>query len=185
MERHKTILRKESSGLLIIDIQERISAVMKFQESVIENTVKLIRGFQVLNLPIFITEQYRKGLGPTEAAILEALKPLQILEKMTFSCCGVQPLMAQLKNENIKQIVICGIETHVCVQQTALDLVAQGYQVYLVRDGVSSRKELDHNTAIERMRQVGVIVTTTESVLFELLVKANTPEFKEIAKIVK
>ena len=185
MQRHPTILRKESTGLLIIDIQQRINAVMKYGEVVIENTVKLIQGFNALKLPIFITEQYRKGLGPTESQILKELNDPSIVEKLTFSCCGSSELMTQLQDKNIQQIVICGIETHVCVQQTALDLIANDFQVYLVRDAMSSRKKIDHKTAINRMRYEGVIITTAESVLFELLVKAKTAEFREISHIVK
>lgn len=93
--------------------------------------------------------------------------------------------MTQLQDKNIKQVVICGIETHVCVQQTALDLLANGFQVHLVRDAVSSRKKIDHKTAIERMQNEGVVVTTAEAVLFELLVESMTPEFKDIYKIIK
>jgi nicotinamidase-related amidase len=185
MKRHQTILQKESTGLLIIDIQERINAVMKYGEIVIENAMKLIKGFKVLNLPIFITEQYPKGLGPTEAKILKELDKSEIVEKLTFSCCGSLPLMRQLLGKNIRQVVLCGIETHVCVLQTALDLLAENFQVHLVRDAVSSRKKIDHKTAIERMWHEGVIITTAEAVLFELLVEAKTETFKEISKIVK
>lgn len=185
MPRHNTILLPDSAGLLIIDIQERINAVMKYREKVIENTVRLIKGSNILNVPIFITEQYRKGLGPTEQPILEALTQPGIIEKMSFSCCAVKPLMEQLRSNNVQQIVVCGIETHVCVLQTALDLLSEGFQVHLVRDAVSSRKKLDHKTAINRMHRAGIIVTTTESVLFELLEKAGTPEFKQISQLVK
>ncbi|OQX86801.1 hypothetical protein B6D60_05410 [candidate division KSB1 bacterium 4484_87] len=185
MKRHPTILKKETTGLLIIDIQEKISAVMKYKDSVIENTVKLVKGFQVLQLPVFITEQYRKGLGPTEAPILEVLQPEKIEEKLTFSCCAIPTFEEQMRSRGIEQIVICGIETHVCVAQTALDLLANDFQAYLVADAVSSRKKIDHKTAIERLRQQGIIITTAEAVLFELLVESRTPEFKEISKIVK
>ncbi len=185
MKRHQTILQKESTGLLIIDIQEQINAVMKYGAIVIDNVVKLIKGFRVLKLPIFITEQYRKGLGPTEAKLLVELDQPDIVEKLTFSCCGSAQLMTRLQGKNIRQIILCGIETHVCVLQTALDLLANDYQVHLVRDAVSSRKKMDHKTAIERMRQAGIIITTTESVLFELLVEAKTQVFKDISQIVK
>ncbi|MBC8181578.1 hydrolase [candidate division KSB1 bacterium] len=185
MRRHPSILSKDSTGLLIIDIQERINAVMRYGEVVVENTVKLIQGFKALKLPIVITEQYREGLGATESQILEELGDAPIVEKLTFSCCGSAELMIQLQDKNVQQIVICGIETHVCVQQTALDLIANDFLVYLVRDAVSSRTKIDHKTAIERMRDEGVTITTAESVLFELLVKAKTDEFKEISRIVK
>jgi nicotinamidase-related amidase len=185
MARHETILEKKTTGLLIIDIQQRINAVMKYRTRVVDNVVKLIKGFQVLNVPIFITEQYRKGLGPTEKLILENLNQPNIVEKNHFSCCAAMPLMDQLRHKNIQQIVICGIETHVCVMQTSLDLLAEGFQVHLVLDAVSSRKKLDHEMAIDRLVQAGIIPTTIESVLFELMVQAGTPEFKQISQMIK
>ncbi len=178
-------LKKDTSGLLIIDIQERINAVMKYKDDVIQNTIKLIRGFQILNLPIFITEQYPKGLGPTEKEISELLSHSDFIQKMTFSCCQADEFMNQIQSKNIHQIVICGIETHVCVQQTALDLLRDRFQVYIVRDATSSRKKIDHKTALNRMQNEGAVITTTEAVLFELLQKAGTDDFKKISAIVK
>lgn len=185
MTRHNTILNCKTTGLLIIDIQERINAVMKFRERVVKNTVKLINGFKILNVPIFITEQYRKGLGPTDRFILEALGQPDIVEKLNFSCCAEESLMGQLRTKNIKQVVVTGIETHVCVLQTCLDLLAQGFQVHLVTDAISSRRKLDHEAAIDRLEQAGVILTSTESAMFELLEQAGTPEFKQISQLIK
>ncbi|MCI0493874.1 hydrolase [candidate division KSB1 bacterium] len=185
MNRHKTILQKKTTGLLIIDIQQRINAVMKYRKRVVDNVVKLIKGFQILNLPIFITEQYRKGLGPTEQPILDVLNQPSIVEKIHFSCCAATPLMDQIRQRNIQQIVICGIETHVCVLQTSLDFLAEGFQVHLVLDAVSSRKKHDHEMAIDRLTQTGVIPTTIESVLFELLIRADNQEFKQISQLIK
>ncbi|MDZ7263805.1 MAG: hydrolase [candidate division KSB1 bacterium] len=185
MPRHQTILKPDATGLLIIDIQEKINAVMKYRERVIESTIKLVRGFQILQRPIFITEQYRKGLGPTEAAILQALGLPAIVEKMSFSCCGAPSLMEQIRRQSVQQLVLCGIETHVCVLQTALDLMAEGFQVHLAADAVSSRKEMDQLLAIERMRQAGIIITSVEMALFELLGQAGTPEFKQISQVIK
>ncbi len=185
MVRHSTILDRKTTGLLIIDIQERINAVMKFRERVVKNTAKLINGVNIMNVPIFITEQYRKGLGPTEKLILDALMKPEIVEKLNFSCCAALPLMEQLRKKIIKQVVVCGIETHVCVLQTCLDLLAEGFQVHLVSDAISSRRKLDHEAAIDRMQQAGIILTTTEAVLFELLERAGTPEFKQISQLVK
>lgn len=185
MIRHETILKRETTGLLIIDIQQRINAVMKYRERLTENTIKLINGFKILEVPIFITEQYRKGLGPTLKPILDALNQPNIIEKMNFSCCAASSLMERLRQKQVKQIVICGIESHVCVLQTALDLLAEGFQVHLVYDATSSRRKMDHQIAIDRMRQAGVIITTTESVLFELLVQAGTPEFKQISQLIR
>lgn len=185
MVRHTTILSKKTTGLLIVDIQERINAVMKYRDRVVKNTIKLIHGFNILNVPIFITEQYRKGLGPTDKLILDALNHSNIVEKLSFSCCAALPLMEQLRSKEIKQVVVCGIETHVCVLQTSLDLLAEGFQVHLVFDAISSRRKLDHETAIDRMKQAGVIPTTTESILFELLERAGTTEFKQISQLIK
>ena len=185
MARHNTILNKNTTGLLIIDIQERINAVMKFRDRVVKNTVKLINGFKILEVPIFITEQYRKGLGTTEKPILDALSQPGIIEKVNFSCCAALTLMEELKAEQVQQVVVCGIETHVCVLQTCLDLLAEGFQVHLIIDAISSRRKLDHEAAIDRMEQAGVILSTTESALFELLERAGTPEFKLISQLIK
>lgn len=183
--RHKTILRREQSALLIIDIQEKIFRVMLSPESFIQNTLKLIEGFKVLGSPIFFTEQYPKGLGETEARIKTALSDKVPIQKMSFSCSGAGDLFDILKNTNIRQVVIAGIESHVCVQQTALDLLANDFQVSLAADACSSRKEIDYNLALERMRTAGVVVTSTEAILFEMLNVCGTDEFKKISKIVK
>ncbi|MDZ7344816.1 MAG: hydrolase [candidate division KSB1 bacterium] len=183
--RHSTLLDRQHTGLLAVDIQERIHAVMRFREEVQNNAVKLIRGCQLLRVPIFLTEQYPQGLGHTIAPIRFALQATLPLQKMTFSCCGSEEVMANLQEKGIRQVVLAGIETHVCVLQTALDLLANQYQVHIARDAVSSRKELDHHTALERLAQAGAILTTTEAVLFELMGRADIPEFKEISKLIK
>ena len=136
-------------------------------------------------MPIFITEQYPQGLGSTEAEILQALQGQAPVQKMTFSCCGAEDLISKLRESGIKQIVVAGIESHVCVQQTALDLLAQEFQVQVPKEAVSSRKELDYETALERMARAGVVLTTVEAVLFELLERAGTPEFKQISQLIK
>jgi nicotinamidase-related amidase len=179
------ILLREKTALLIIDIQEKVLAVMDNPRDVSANTIKLIKGFKVLNLPIFYTEQYPKGLGSTTSAIAKELEGLSAIQKMSFSCFGADDLFTRLKDNNISQVVIAGIESHVCVQQTVLDLLANGFQVNVCADAVSSRKAVDYNTALERMRSHGAEITTTESVLFELLNVSGTDEFKQISKIVK
>ncbi len=185
MQRHPQLLDRTRSGLLIVDIQQRINAVMFQGEQVVRNAVKLIRAARTLNVPIFITEQYPQGLGPTEPAVVEALEGVAPLQKMTFSCCGLPELVQNLKERPTRQVVVTGIETHVCVLQTVLDLLAQGFQVHVPCDAVSSRKELDHETALQRMAQAGAVVTTLEAVLFEWLQQAGTPEFKEVARLIK
>jgi len=184
IKRHPKILKKEKSALLIIDIQEKILNVMAHRKRVIENTKKLIEGMKILGLPIFYTEQYPKGLGETAAEIKKLIND-EAIQKMSFSCSGAKDLFPAFIQENLTQIVVCGIEAHVCVQQTALDLLANGFQVDLPADAVSSRKEIDYQIALSRMAANGVEITTTESILFELLEVCGTPEFKAISKIVK
>lgn len=184
IKRNSKILRKRNTALLIVDIQERILNVMQHKEEVLENTTKLIAGFKRLEIPIYYTEQYPKGLGETAAKLKEALGKSAI-QKMSFSCSGAGNLFPEFVEKNLTQIVVCGIESHVCVQQTVLDLIANGFQVNVPADAVSSRKKIDYSTALNRMRNNGAEITTTESILFELLEVCGTPEFKSIIEIIK
>lgn len=185
MLRNKKILQREKTALLIIDIQERILPVIHNIENVVQNTLKLINGFKILSIPIYFTEQYPKGLGQTEKRIKEALESSEAIQKMSFSCSGAGNLFAELKEKNISQVVVCGIESHVCVQQTVLDLIANDFQVDVAADAISSRKQFDYEIALQRMRTNGAEVTTTESILFELLNVCGTDEFKAVSKLVK
>ncbi len=185
IERNKKILSRDNTALLLIDIQEKILNVMQSPDAVIKNSLKLIKGFKVLNIPIFYTEQYPKGLGATAASLLKELEGLSAIQKMSFSCSGAGNFFNRLRDNHVTQVVVAGIESHVCVQQTVLDLIANGFQVNLAADAVSSRHENDYNFALHRMQTHGAEVTTTESILFELLVFSGTDEFKEISKIIK
>ena len=185
MSRHPNLQDRHSSALVVVDIQERIAAVMQDRERVIDRTSLLIRGFQALDLPIYYTEQYPKGLGPTEPAIRELLGDLQPYEKLTFSVCGDRNLVHDIGERKVRQVVVAGIETHVCVFQSAMDFTHFGFQTSVVADAVTSRKSIDHETALARLRQHGVTITTAEMVLFELLYTAGTEEFKAISKLVK
>jgi len=185
MSRHPQILRRNQTALLIVDLQQKINAVMQTGDLVVESVVKLIKGCQHLQVPIFATEQYPKGLGPTEPAVSAALENVEPIQKMAFSCCDSEPFNAALQNSGVKQVVVTGIECHVCVLQTALDLLSRGFQVHVPRDAVSSRKALDYETGLERMARAGVVLTTVESVLFELLERSDTPEFKPVTSLIK
>ncbi len=178
-------LKRDTSALLLIDIQERILSVMSKPEQVINNSLKLIKGFKILNIPIFYTEQYPRGLGITSAPLLKELEGLSAIQKMTFSCAGAGNLFPRLKDNNALQIIVAGIEAHVCVQQTTLDLLANGFQVNVAADAVSSRNEFDCKIALDRMQYHGAEITTTESILFELLNICGTEEFRLISKIIK
>ncbi|MFQ5602334.1 MAG: hydrolase [bacterium] len=185
MQRHPQILRREHAALLVVDVQQKIAAVMRHKEHVVENIVKLIKACSILNVPILVSEQYPQGLGSTITEIAEALGDKIPLQKMTFSCCHSNELMQQLKALTSQQVIVTGIESHVCVLQTALDLIANNFQVQVPRDAVSSRKKMDYKTALERLSHAGAVITSVEAVLFELLEKAGTPEFKEVTKLIK
>ena len=184
IKKHPAILKNENTALLIVDIQERIISVMRKHESLIENVVKLVKGIKVLNIPIFYTEQYPKGLGSTVAEIKSELNN-EAIHKLTFSCCGAGDLFPQLKKLKIKNVIVCGVESHVCVQQTVLDLLANKFKVYLPINAISSRKKIDYKTSIQRMEKHGAEITTIESVLFELLEICGTNDFKAISSVIK
>lgn len=185
INRSDKILVRDQTALLLIDIQEKLLGVMHSPDLIIKNSLKLIRGFKELNVPIFYTEQYPKGLGSTSAELMPELEGLSPIQKMTFSCSGAGNFFQRLIDNNVKQVIVAGIEAHVCVQQTVLDLVATGFQVNVAADAISSRNELDYRIAVDRMRHHGAEITTAESVLFELLNVCGTDEFKAISKIVK
>lgn len=185
VKRNPIILTKNDTLLLVVDFQEKILQVIRNIDSVMNNTKKLIEGCKILDVPIFYTEQYPKGLGHTAEVLKESLKDIQPYEKTSFSCFDAGTLFKTLKESGRTKVVLCGIESHVCVQQTALDLLTNGFQVYLVADAVSSRKEMDYNIALRRMEKHGAEIITTESVLFEMLEYSGTAEFKAISKLVK
>jgi len=185
LKKFKKVLIPSSTALLIIDIQERILPVINNHQSVVQNTLKLIKGFKVMNLPIFFTEQYPKGLGSTAAELKNEMADAVYFDKMSFSCFGAGELFNKFKEKNLTQIAVAGVETHVCVQQTVLDLLENDFQVNVAADAVSSRKEMDYEIALERMRDNGAEITTHESILFELLNVCGTDTFKQVSKIVK
>lgn len=184
MHNPKTLSRG-NTALLIIDIQEKLLPFMQNKEDLVSNTHKLIEGFKILEEKIYYTEQYPKGLGFTELSIKNLLDKREAYQKVTFSCCGAGTLFADLKSDNIQNIVLCGIESHICVQQTYLDLKKEGFDLFLVTDAVSSRKKIDYETSILRAQSNQVELITTESVLFELLRESGTEQFKAISKIIK
>ena len=145
---------------------------------------KLIGAARVLELPTLVTAQYIKGLGPVCAEIAQATPGIAPLEKMTFSCCGSEEFVRTIKDLQRQRIILCGIEAHVCVQQTAIDLM-KDYFVYIVADAICSRHETDYTVAIDRLRDCGAIITTIESAVFELLRKSGSEQFKEILPLFK
>ena len=176
---------RDRSCLLVIDFQERIFPFIHENEKLLKNVPILIRGIKELKLPVFVTEQYTKGLGVTVQPIAEAFGPVPRIEKTSFSCCDEHRFNLELATSGKENVIITGIESHVCVLQTVVDLIRQGYQAVVVEDCVSSRKLNDKLISIERMRKEGAIITTYESLLFELLRNSRGETFKAISKLVK
>ena len=185
--RERFFLSADESLLVVIDIQERLCKAMDQQvlEQLSGNTGILLEAAHELQVPVAVTEQYVKGLGSTIAPLGEKLGAAPRHEKMAFSSCGCAGFVEQLRTSGRRQIVITGMETHVCVLQTVLELLDAGYQVQVVRDAVMSRSKRNWNTALEEMRQAGAVITCTESVLFQWLRVAGTESFKKLSKLVK
>ena len=179
------MLNIDKTALVIIDVQEKLSRVMHEKEKLFENLQKLVKGVKLLNIPIIITEQNPNGLGPTVSEIAPLLTDIKPVTKFSFSCCGEEPFLRQLEMLNRKQVLLAGIETHVCVYQTAVDLIEAGYEVHTVVDCVSSRTLENKNLALDKMKSEGANLTSVEIALFELLKTAANPKFKELSKIVK
>jgi nicotinamidase-related amidase len=178
------ILREQTAGL-VIDIQEKLFPFISNNEILARNAEILVKGLKALEIPVIVTEQYAKGLGPTIQPLQPLLAEYGILEKMAFSCCDDPAFVKKLESLGKKFIVITGIESHVCVLQTAIDLLENNYIPVVVEDCVSSRRLNDKLMAVNRLRRAGAVITTYESVLFELLRYSGTDEFKAISKLVK
>lgn len=176
---------KENSVGLVIDIQERLIPVIEENEQLVENCSKLIQGLQILGLPLLVTQQYTKGLGETVDEIKSVIKDFQYIEKKDFSCFDEPVVAEKLALSGAENVIICGIEAHVCVLQTAIDLKEAGYNPVVVMDCISSRSFDNVDLAAERFRYEGIMMTSLESILFELTRTSGTPEFKEISKLVK
>lgn len=183
--RHPYLLRKEDCLLVVVDIQTKLWEVMFEKEKLLSNVVKLIKAFRILEIFILYTEQYPLGMGKTKKEISELFSDLTPVEKLSFSCMGKDEFKNKVKSFNKKQIVICGIEAHICVLQTVLDLLNQNYIVYVPYDAVSSRREGNYKNALERMGKEGAIIGSVESAIFECLEVAGTKAFREILKIIK
>lgn len=179
------MLNQEHALLLVIDVQGKLADMVWRSEQIQSNIQVLIEGMHVLGVPVLATEQYPKGLGPTVEPIAAALGDAPVIEKNTFSCCGEFNFEVKLNEMHKMDIILCGIETHVCVYQTARDLLELGYNVHLVTDAVSSRSEDNWKLGVDKCKTLGVKLTGTEMVLFEILRKAGTEQFKAISNLVK
>ena len=171
--------------LLVVDMQERMLRHVADQETVVNQTVRMIRAAQEMELPITLTEQYPQGLGPTDQRVLTAAGAAERLGKQTFSVCGDPQCKERLAALGRPQVLLVGVETHVCVRQTALDLLAARMQPVVLADAVGSRRPGDRQIALDGLRAAGVAVTTVEAAIFDLLVRSGTELFKRILPIVR
>ncbi|MFA9392957.1 MAG: isochorismatase family protein [Prolixibacteraceae bacterium] len=178
-------INKENTVSLVIDIQERLLPVMDAKEEFLAKTKMLIEGLNELEIHILLTQQYTKGLGETNGEISQLIKEFSPIEKTSFSCYHEPAFVEALEEVDAVNVIICGIESHVCVLQTAVDLKEAGYHPIVVFDCVTSRKAFDKQLALERFRYENIMVTSCESILFELTKNAKSTPFKAISKIVK
>ncbi len=171
------------SALLIIDIQEKIIRPILNKDSITKNIKKLIDAYQILEENIFVSEQNPLKLGGTIPELLPKAG-FKKFEKMEFSLANKKEFLKELENKKITNLIVCGIETHICIQQTVIDCLQIGFEVIVISDAMSSRNRLDHDIALKNMIQRGAILTTTESIIFELCKTADRKEFKEVRKII-
>lgn len=178
-------INKKDAVLVLIDFQERLMPAIKNYEELEKAAVKLAKGCKILGVPVIVTQQYTKGLGPTIPGIHEAVGEYEPIEKTSFSALGEPAFSEKLKSLGRKTVILAGVEAHVCVQQTALDLLEKDYSVFLAADCVGSRANNDKKFAQRRMSESGAVVTTYEAILFELCIGSKEPGFKEISALVK
>ncbi len=176
-------LTSRHAALLVVDMQDKLLNLIPEHEKVIANAVSLIRGAKILHLPMWATEQYPRGLGPTTADVAQLIPERPA--KTAFHCCAVGQILEQLYGGHVRHVTLTGIEAHVCVAQTALELLDLGFHVQVPADAVASRHKIDWEFALRRLERAGAVVSTTESVLFEWTETADRPEFKAISDLIK
>ncbi len=181
--RSRLLMSRQDTGLLVIDVQERLLPSIHEYQRVTWNIRRLLDGARILGVPRMATEQYPKGLGGTVAELADRVEIDD--EKLMFSCRDCEGVARRLAGQNVQRVLMCGIETHVCVQQSVLDFLAMGFDVWLAVDACGSRNRLDHDVALRRMESAGANLTTTEAALFEWCEVAATPEFKRISALVR
>ena len=180
----KFTLDRDDTVLFVVDLQDRLLAVMEYKDQVIKNNLTLITTAQELNLPVIATEQYPKGLGRTAPELLDLIGEDSIFPKNCFTAYTAD-VAAKLKALGKKKVLLSGSETHICVFQTARDLINDGYEVFLVRDAVCSRTKENFRNGLDLMQSMGAVITNTETALYDLLKVSGTPEFKKLSQLIK
>jgi nicotinamidase-related amidase len=180
---HPTQMSAGDTGLLVIDVQEKLLPLIADTPTLVTNIAFLIDAARLLNMPVQATEQYPRGLGSTVRDLAERLPERP--DKVAFSCCAIPAVTETFHREARPKVVLAGIETHVCVLQTALDLLARDFRVYLPIDAVAARYRVDHDIALHRLEQAGAILTTSEGCVFEWIGSSSHPRFKDISRLVQ
>lgn len=176
----------ENTFAIFIDYQEKLMPVIKNNEAITKKTVTLMQGLKELGIDYLVSQQYTKGLGETVTEIREAVDDFSYMEKGSFSCMDTKELKDWVKShEDKKTVIVCGVEAHICVLQTVVDLLAEGYYVFVVADCVGSRADFDMEIGLKRIQDEGAFLTTTESVLFEMTQGSTSPHFRTISKLIK
>jgi len=178
-------IKKENTALLVIDMQEKLLPAIENSDELIKNCEILIKGCKVLGIPIISTEHYPKGLGKTNQTIAANISNINPIEKREFSCFENAEIKAKLEAIGKRYIIVAGIEAHICVQQTVLDLMDEDFKPIVIANCVSSRNSYDKKFALKRLRDYGADITTVEAILFEMLVTSTAPEFKAISELIK
>jgi nicotinamidase-related amidase len=179
------MLRLDDTFLVLIDVQGKLFNVMSEKEVLLDNTQKLLKGLQLLGVPVILTEQNPAGLGPTLSELSQLIPEVKPLPKFCFSCYQNQGFQDALTSLKRRQALVCGIEAHICVYQTALELQSNGYEVQVVADAVSSRTSRNREIALARLQSEGNKITSTEMALFELLKTAANSKFRDLSRIIK
>jgi nicotinamidase-related amidase len=183
--RHPGLLARDDSILLLVDVQERLLPIIRDAAAVEANLVRLARGARLLSVPLLVSEQYPKGLGPTVPALRTAAGDAPVIQKTTFSC-GAEPALVQaIRALDRGTVVVAGIEAHICVLQTALDLLARGFGVHVAADATGTRLEPNLRIGHDRAARAGAVITSVESVLFEWMGRSDIPEFKQVQALLK
>ena len=179
------LLEREKTGLLIIDIQEKLMEVMGQSERVLDNTTRLLHLSKIFSLPVILTEHFTKWLGPTVPEITEALPSYEPISKMHFNCCDADAFNDRLDSEGLENIIVAGVESHICIFQTCASLVERGYHVHVPGDAVDSRTDENRLVGLNLMERAGAVITSTETVIYQILKKAGTKEFNKMLKKIR
>ena len=179
------MLKISNSALVIIDVQGKLASLIENRELLFDNISRMIQGMKLLDIPMIITEQRPEKLGPTVPELANLITGIAPITKVSFSCCGNTTFIETLNALNRKQILVAGIETHVCVYQTVVDLIQFDFEVYVIADAVSARANINHLYGLDRMKSEGAILSTAELALFECIRTSSDERFREMIKIVK